>query len=387
MMLTLTFLGGLALLLLGADLLVRGASRLALALGLTPIVVGLTVVSIGTSAPELAISVGGALAGTPDLALGNIVGSNIANVLLILGLVALVTPLVVHRQLVWLDVPLMIGASLLVFAMAVDGRIARWEGGVLVAAAIAYILFLVRMARRHPEQVPEDPHLGDGDGDGDAEARPGTLRQLLLMPVFTFLILFAFPAKPDDLRMLAKVLVARLLVQAATAIAGALGLSDLVIGLTVVAVGTSLPEIATSLLSSLRGQRDLAVGNIVGSNIFNLLLVLGGTALVASDGIPVAATALRFDLPVMTAVAVACLPIFFVGHCIRRWEGALFVGYYLAYTAYLLMAASSHDALDDFRLVMQTVVMPLTLVTLVVVTWRHLRARAAPPTNTADGSP
>jgi len=369
MMLTLTFLGGLALLLLGADLLVRGASRLALALGLTPIVVGLTVVSIGTSAPELAISVGGALAGTPDLALGNIVGSNIANVLLILGLVALVTPLVVHRQLVWLDVPLMIGASLLVFAMAVDGRIARWEGGVLVAAAIAYILFLVRMARRHPEQVPEDPHLGDGDGD--AEARPGTLRQLLLMAAGLALLVAG----------------ARLLVQAATAIAGALGLSDLVIGLTVVAVGTSLPEIATSLLSSLRGQRDLAVGNIVGSNIFNLLLVLGGTALVASDGIPVAATALRFDLPVMTAVAVACLPIFFVGHCIRRWEGALFVGYYLAYTAYLLMAASSHDALDDFRLVMQTVVMPLTLVTLAVVTWRHLRARAAPPTNTADGSP
>ena len=320
MMLTLTFLGGLALLLLGADLLVRGASRLALALGLTPIVVGLTVVSIGTSAPELAISVGGALAGTPDLALGNIVGSNIANVLLILGLVALVTPLVVHRQLVWLDVPLMIGASLLVFAMAVDGRIARWEGGVLVAAAIAYILFLVRMARRHPEQVPEDPHLGDGDGD--AEARPGTLRQLLLMAAGLALLVAG----------------ARLLVQAATAIAGALGLSDLVIGLTVVAVGTSLPEIATSL-------------------------------------------------PVMTAVAVACLPIFFVGHCIRRWEGALFVGYYLAYTAYLLMAASSHDALDDFRLVMQTVVMPLTLVTLAVVTWRHLRARAAPPTNTADGSP
>ncbi|HOU66119.1 MAG TPA: sodium:calcium antiporter, partial [Thermomonas sp.] len=161
----------------------------------------------------------------------------------------------------------------------------------------------------------------------------------------------------------------------------------LVIGLTVVAIGTSLPEIATSLLSSLRGQRDLAVGNIVGSNIFNLLLVLGGTALVAGDGIPVAPTALRFDLPVMTAVAVACLPIFFVGHCIRRWEGALFVGYYVAYTAYLLMAASSHASLDDFRLVMQAVVMPLTLVTLSVVTWRHVRSRAALPPNTPDGSP
>jgi cation:H+ antiporter len=248
-------------------------------------------------------------------------------------------------------------------------RIARWEGGVLVAAAIAYILFLVGMARRHPEQVPEDPQLGEVDAD--TEARPGTLRQLLLMAAGLALLVAG----------------ARLLVQAATAIAGALGLSDLVIGLTVVAIGTSLPEIATSLLSSLRGQRDLAVGNIVGSNIFNLLLVLGGTALVAGDGIPVAPTALRFDLPVMTAVAVACLPIFFVGHCIRRWEGALFVGYYVAYTAYLLMAASSHASLDDFRLVMQAVVMPLTLVTLSVVTWRHVRSRAALPPNTPDGSP
>lgn len=367
-MLLLTLLGGLVLLLLGAELLVRGASRLALALGLAPIVVGLTVVSIGTSAPELAISVGGALAGTPDLALGNIVGSNIANVLLILGLVALVTPLVVHRQLVWLDVPLMIGASLLVFAMALDGRIARWEGAVLVAAAIAYIVFLVRMAQHHPEQVPEDPQLAGDDSGAGVEARPRTARQLLLMGAGLALLVAG----------------AHLLVHAATALAGELGLSELVIGLTVVAIGTSLPEIATSLISALRGQRDLAVGNIVGSNIFNLLLVLGGTALVASDGIPVAVTALRFDLPVMTVVAVACLPIFFVGHCIRRWEGALFVGYYGAYTAYLLMAESSHDALDDFRLAMQTVVMPLTLLTLAVVTWRYLRLRAPTPPHTPD---
>lgn len=369
MMLLLTFSGGLAMLLLGAELLVRGASRLALALGLAPIVVGLTVVSIGTSAPELAVSIGGALSGNPDLALGNIVGSNIGNVLLILGLVALVTPLVVHRQLVWLDVPLMIGASLLVFAMALDGGIARWEGAVLVACAIAYIVFLMRMARRHPEQVPEDPHLDDPDAGTGAQARPGTLRQLLLIAAGLALLVAG----------------ARLLVQAATTIASALGLSDLVIGLTVVAIGTSLPEIATSLLSALRGQRDLAVGNIVGSNIFNLLLVLGGTALVASDGIPVAASALSFDLPVMTAVAVACLPIFFNGHSISRWEGALFVGYYVAYTAYLLMAAANHDALDDFRLVMQWVVMPLTLLTLAVVTWRHLRLRHH--SRTPDGSP
>lgn len=355
MTLLLLFVAGLVLLLLGAELMVRGASRLALALGLSPLVVGLTVVSIGTSTPELAVSIGGAVSGTPDLALGNVVGSNIANVLLILGLVALITPLVVHRQLVWLDVPLMIAASAVVFAMAWDGRIARWEGALLVLAAIAYIAFLIRMARRHPEQVPEDPALTD------TPARPATVG------VFRQLVLIA-----AGLAML--VGGARLLVDAATQMATALGLSQLVIGLTVVAVGTSLPEIATSILSAVRGQRDLAVGNIVGSNIFNLLLVLGATAAVADGGIAVGDGALRFDLPVMTVVAVACLPIFFSGHRIARWEGALFLGYYIAYTAWLLMAHAQHDALDDFRLAMQWVVVPLTAVTLAVVTWRNIRA-------------
>ncbi len=361
MTLLLLFAAGLVLLLLGAELLVRGASRLALALGLAPIVVGLTVVSIGTSAPELAISLGSALSGTPDLALGNVVGSNIANVLLILGLVALIVPLVVHRQLVWLDVPLMIAASALTFAMAFDGRIARWEGGVLVFCAIVYIVFLIRMAKRHPEQVPEDPELTESE-TGPAP-KIGVARQLLLMAAGLAMLIGG----------------ARFLVDAATAMASALGLSDLVIGLTVVAVGTSLPEIATSILSALRGQRDLAVGNIVGSNLFNLLLVLGTTALIASDGVPVGASAIRFDLPVMTAVAVACLPIFFNGHRIARWEGALFLGYYLAYTAYLLMAASNHAALADFRFVMLWVVVPLTVVTLAVITWRNLRAYRRTP--------
>ena len=353
MTLTLLFLAGLGLLLLGAELLVRGASRLALSLGLAPIIVGLTVVSIGTSAPELAISIGGALSGTPDLAMGNIIGSNIANVLLILGLVALVAPLVVHRQLVWLDVPIMIAASALCFGMAFDGRIARWEGAVLLVGAIAYVVFLIILARRHPEQVTDDPALGH---DTATQRVP---RLLMLMAA--------------GLAML--VGVAQLLVNAATGIAAAFGLSDLVIGLTVVAVGTSLPEIATSILSAIRGQRDLAVGNIVGSNIFNLLLVLGATALVARDGVPVSASALRFDLPVMTAVAVACLPIFFTGHRIARWEGALFLGYYIAYTSYLLMAASRHAALEDFRIAMLFVAMPLTVITLVVVVFRSLKSR------------
>lgn len=360
MLTLLGFIAGLVLLLVGAEVLVRGASRLALGLGIAPIVVGLTVVSLGTSAPEIAVGVGGAWSGSPDLALGNIVGSNIANVLLILGLVAVVTPLVVHRQLVWLDVPLMIVASLVCVVMALDGTISRWEGALLVAGAIAYITFLLRTARAHPEHVPRDPELS-------APPRPAPLRQVALIIGGLALLVGG----------------ARLLVDAATAAATALGLSELVIGLTVVAIGTSLPEVATSVLSALRGQRDLAVGNIVGSNIFNLLLVLGATALVAPSGVPVPDSALRFDLPVMTAVAVACLPIFFNGHRIARWEGALFLGYYVAYTAYLLMAASRYDALPDFRLAMVTVVMPLTVLTLAVVTWRNVRrlhrAETSPP--------
>lgn len=356
------FVVGLVLLLLGAEFLVRGASRLALALGLTPIVVGLTVVAIGTSTPELAVSLGGALSGSAGIALGNVVGSNIANVLLILGLVALVAPLRVHRQLVRQDVPVMIASSLACLALAADGRIARWEGAVLLAAAVGYLVVLVRVARRHPEQVPPDPELAP---DPQPAAGRHTLRHAAWMVLGLVLLVAG----------------ARLLVQAATQTAMAMGLSELVIGLTVVAVGTSLPEIATSVLSALRGQRDLAVGNIVGSNIFNLLLVLGGTALLAPGGVPVEPAAIRFDLPVMTVVALACLPIFFRGHRIDRWEGALFLAYYLAYVAYLLFAASDHDALPDYRRVMTSFVLPLTGVTLAVVAWQGLRAPSHDPSD------
>ncbi len=354
MTLALLFAVGLAALILGAELLVRGASRLALALGITPLVVGLTVVSIGTSAPEMAVSVGGALAGTPDLALGNIVGSNIANVLLILGLVAVIVPLIVDKQLVWLDVPVMLAASLLVWLMAADGRIARWEGALLLAGAGAYLLMLLRNARRSPEQAATPPV--------PAAAPQAKWLQLLLMVAGLALL----------------VLGARWLVSAATQVASALGLSELIIGLTVVAVGTSLPEIATSILSALRGQRDLAVGNVVGSNIFNLLLVLGLTALLAAGGVPVQTPALSFDLPVMVAVAIACLPIFFTGHCIARWEGAVFLGYYIAYVAYLLLDAQGHAQLADLQLAMRWGVIPLTLLTLAVSLSRALATRKPP---------
>ncbi|MBB5208164.1 cation:H+ antiporter [Chiayiivirga flava] len=341
------------LLLVGAEALIRGASRLALAVGLSPLVIGLTVVAFGTSTPELAITVDAAVRGAPDIALGNVVGSNIANVLLILGLTAMIAPLIVNRQLIRVDVPVMIAVSLGVCAMALDGVIARWEGTLLIACAVVYTVALVRIGRRRTK----------GAIGGEAPPPPGTWWVNLLFMAAGLALL---------------VLGAQLLVQAAVSIATGLGVGELVIGLTVVAVGTSLPEIATSMLAAIRGEREMAVGNIVGSNIFNLLLVLGISAGVAPDGVPVSDAAIRFDLPVMAAVAFACLPIFFTGHCIARWEGTLFFGFYLAYMAYLLLQAAHHDALPTFSMAMFAFVLPLTFITLAVVTLRAYRLQSRP---------
>ncbi|WP_290886493.1 calcium/sodium antiporter [Arenimonas sp.] len=348
------FLAGLALLIFGADLLVRGASRLSLSLGIAPLVVGLTVVAFGTSAPELAVSVKGALDGQTDIALGNVVGSNILNVLLILGLSALLAPLVVDRQLIRQEVPILIGLSALVGWMAMDLRISFAEGGVLVALLVAYTLLLYFQGRSAPAEEMADELL---------PAAPGLMAktpvQLLMVAI--------------GLGML--VLGSQWLVDSATVFATALGVSELVIGLTIVSLGTSMPEVATSVVAALRGEREIAVGNVMGSNIFNLVCVLGISSMVSGTGLTVPPALLAFDLPVMIAVAVALLPVLFTGHRIARWEGGVFLGYYVAYTVYLVLYAQEHDALDEYSLVMRTVVIPLTVITLGVVAVRELRHR------------
>ncbi|ODU45524.1 MAG: sodium:calcium antiporter [Lysobacteraceae bacterium SCN 69-123] len=347
------FAAGLVLLVLGADLLVRGASRLSLSLGISPLVVGLTVVAFGTSAPELAVSVQGAINGQGDIAIGNVVGSNIFNVLFILGLSALITPLVVHRQLVRKEVPIMIGVSLLMWALAVDGALGLFDGLLLTGLLIVYVVALYVQSRRAPaEETGEE--LPEGGPWLDR-----TWVQLLLIVAGLALL----------------VLGSRWLVAAAIAFAQKLGISELVVGLTIVAAGTSLPEVATSIMAALKGQRDIAVGNVVGSNIFNILAVLGLTALVAPGDIPVASSALRFDIPIMIAVAVACLPVMFNGYRIERWEGGVFFLFYLAYTAWLVMYAQEHALLDEYRTVMVYGVLPLTALTLFVMTWRGWQLR------------
>jgi cation:H+ antiporter len=342
---------GLVLLVAGAEFLVRGAARLARAMGISPLVVGLTVVAFGTSAPELAVSVQSSLSGRADLAVGNVVGSNIFNVLFILGVSALITPLVVSRQLVRLDVPLMIGTSLLVVVLSLDGMIDRAEGALLFGGILAYTGFLIRQSRR------ETAATGEPDNDA-ARGRPSVVRNVALVAAGFGLLIIG----------------SRWLLAGAMQIAASVGVSELVIGLTIVAAGTSLPEVATSVLASIRGERDIAVGNVVGSNIFNLLAVLGLSALVAPDGVGVTRAVATFDLPVMTAVAFACLPVFLTGHVISRWEGALFLGYYAAYVTYLVIHAVDHPLLPEFRTAMAVFVIPLTVLTLVLAGLR-LRTR------------
>ena len=346
-------IAGLVLLVAGAEVLVRGAARLAAQFGISPLVIGLTVVAFGTSAPETAVSVQASLNGSGDIAIGNVVGSNIANVLLILGMTALVAPLVVSRQLIRLDVPIMIGASLVTFGLAWDGQLSRIDGFIELWAVEIYTLILVISSRRESAAAADDEVAKEFGLDEPAKPHAGLINAGLVLAGLVLLVVGS-----------------NFLVEGAVALARALGLSELVIGLTVIAVGTSVPELATSIMAAFRGERDIAVGNIVGSNIFNLLCVLGLASLVSPQAIGVSSNALAFDFPVMIAVAVACLPIFFAGYCIKRWEGALFLAYYVAYTLYLVLTSTGRPFAETFGDAMIGYALPLTAITLLVIAAR-----------------
>jgi len=351
------FVLGLALLVGGAEAVVRGASRLAAAAGVSSRVVGLTVVAFGTSAPEMAVSVRAALSGQggADMALGNVVGSNIFNVLVILGLAGAIAPLAVSQRLVRIEAPIMIGVSFLLLLLARDGNVSRGDGLLLFAGIIAYTAFAVYKGREESEQVKAEY----AEEFGQAAAGAGQIAGNLLLIV-------------AGLGMLA--LGAQWIVDGAVAIAKGLGVSELAIGLTIVAAGTSLPELATSIVASIRGERDIAVGNVVGSNIFNILAVLGLSAAVGPNGVDVSPVARSFDIPVMTAVAVACLPIFFTGYRIVRLEGFLFLGCYVAYAGCVFLAASHRVALPILGSAVLFVVVPLTALTLATAAIRQIRA-------------
>jgi cation:H+ antiporter len=324
------FIIGLALLLAGAELLVRGAARLATTAGIPPLIVGLTVVSFCTSSPELAVSASSALAGKADLALGNVVGSNIFNILFILGLSAMVAPLLVKMQLIRFDVPIAVAASVAVWVMGLSGTISRPAGLLLFAGVVAYIVFLVQQARREKNKAVQ------AEFEAAYGRQPRDAKQMLL-----YLGMIA-----GGLAML--VIGSNWMVNGAVTLAQWLGVDDVLIGLTVIAAGTSLPEIATSVMASVRGERDIAVGNVIGSNIFNLLAVLGLTALLSPNGVPVPADMIRFELPVMIAVTAVCIPIFFIGMSVTRGEGAALFGFYIAFTLFLILEATGSPVAGFF---------------------------------------
>ncbi len=348
---------GLALLVVGGQLLVGGASSLARAFRIPPLVIGLTVVAYGTSAPELAVSMQAAFSGTADVAMGNVLGSNICNVLLVLGLAALARPLVVEPQLVRLDVPIMIFVSFAALLMALDGVFSRWNGLWLVAGALLYTLLQIHMGRKNRTEVSES--FVEMEGPPPPKNAGGYL--LRIGYIIGGLVLLVYGAD--------------LLVQGAVNIARAAGVSELVIGLTIVALGTSMPEVAATVIATLKKETAMAVGNVVGSNVFNILAVLGGTAALAPGGVKVATSALSFDFPVMVAVALACFPIFATGHRIARWEGAFFLFYYVAYIGYLVVEATDHHLANEFRAAFWGFVLPITMVTLVVSFYRYYQEK------------
>ncbi len=305
---------GLAILVWGADAFVRGASGLALLAGIPPLVIGLTIVAVGTSTPELLVSVMAVLDGRADLSLGNVVGSNIGNILLILGLCAVVRPLQVSVELLRFDLPVLVVTALAAGLAVYDGYLTHVDGLLLLIGTGLYTARHVRVAMGQERDVALPIK--------EVEA----VVPMLSRPQLAIALLGGLAAL---------VVGSHLLVEGAVVVAVGLGVSELLIGLTVVAVGTSLPELATSMAATLRGERDLAVGNVVGSNIYNILLVLGGSAFLGPGDIPVAPTARTFDVPVMIGVTLLTAPILLTGREITRGEGAVLVTLYGAYVAWL----------------------------------------------------
>lgn len=324
----LIFLGGLVVILLGAELLLRGAQRLATLLGVPPVIIGLTVVTLGTTMPEMAVSVTAARAGQSGLSVGNIAGTNVFNILVIMGLSAVVRPIPLRLLSFKLDVPVMIGAALALIVMAWDGVLSRADGLLLLIGALSYTLALVLMSRRETPAMRRE--FAEEYGRATIAAQPDdALPRSRWVRGSWYLALLG-------VGIAVTLLGAELLVSGAVSLARAFGVSDEIIGLTIVAVGTSAPELATTVVATLKNDRDVAIGNLVGSCIYNILVILGVSSLVAADGLTVARDIFWIDLPLAAAVAILLLPVFHSGDSVSRREGGLFIGIYGLYLGSLL---------------------------------------------------
>ncbi len=319
MLLSILFIiAGLALLVGGGELLVRGASHMALLARVTPAVVGLTVVAAGTSMPEMVVSVQAALAGNPGLSVGNVVGSNIFNLALILGVAALVRPLSIQSNSVRMEWPVMLLASLQMHLLSRDGIVDRFEGACLLSALVAFVAYSVWMARRELPTVANTPVAAS------TPPEPGSTTRAWAINAFWVLLGIGLLVAGSEA-----------LVRGAVAVASTLGVSDTVIGLTVVAAGTSTPELAASVVASWRGKDDIAVANILGSNIFNILGIASTTAVIAD--LPVPAQIIASDNWWMIGFTLLLFPLMRTGHRINRLEGAVLLGGFLTYITLLVV--------------------------------------------------
>lgn len=312
----LSLLLGLGLLYVGAQVLIKGGAALALRLGLNALVVGLTVIAYGTSSPEAVVSVKASLADNGAIALGNVIGSNICNIALILATCALVSPVAASTQVIRREIPIMIGVTLLLAGLLWDGTLGRFDGAVLFAGIVAYTWFTVRDARRahgrHESDEAEKEYAAEIPAD-----HPSLGKSIGLVVVGLAVLVGG----------------SQLFVDGAVRLAESWGVSQAVIGLTIVAIGTSMPEFATSLVAAVRRHADVAIGNVVGSNLFNILGILGVAALLR----PIDASGIsKVDLAMMTGVAVALLPLARSGGRVNRWEGAALLALYVAYTVWLV---------------------------------------------------
>ena len=356
---SLEVLVGIALLFGGGELFVQGAVTLSLIFGIPQLVIGLTVVSLGTSAPELFVSLSSVTQGFDALAVSNVVGSNIFNVMVVLGSSALVMPLRVESRLVRRDVPLLIAVSAAVWGMASAGRV-TWQAGLALLLALAInSVWEIRTAREEPEGVEEaEPEVNPD------QSKRGVVRAIGLLVVGIVLLGVG----------------SRVLVHGASAAATFLGVSQAVIGLTIVSAGTSMPELITSLVAAVKGRTDLAIGNVVGSNLLNQLLVLGASAVAAAGGagLQVSPMLIARDLPVMVLAALACLPIFWTRGQITRLEGGILVTLYVFYVVDQVLPRTLPTWQDEFRIVMLCLVLPAVIVLISVqagVYWRQLKRK------------
>ena len=341
------FIVGLASLIFGAELFLKAVDHFGLKWGVSPLIMGLTVVAFATGAPELAISIKAAASGSADLVLGNIIGSNIANILLILGITSLISLLHIAKRVILIDLPIVVAVSLTLFLLAKDGTLTKMDGGVLIMGLIGYSIFTYYRIQKSKNGDPVFAYEKKAE-----ELASGTW----------------FYIKNGGMLILGLALIVQgsnWMVDSAVTIATLLGISELVIGLTIVSIGTSLPEVATSVAAARKGNADIAVANVLGSNLYNMLLTLGLTLLISPHVLQVSAVAIHFDLPFMIIVTLICIPLFLGGYNLTRTDGSIFLFYYASYITFLVLDALSAPFKEYMAMAMYWVVSPITILYIV----------------------